>query len=188
MMTREKLFLLATALVALTATSAWADDSQPANFWQTPAVEGFGKIHNLPDSAYRPQADHQYKIVFSLTTGAKQPDQLNPGLESVARAVNLYVASGVPISNLHFVAVASAAATPLALDDEHYRSAFGVANPNLAAIAALRKSGVDVAVCGQSVAAHQYQYNWIDKSVTTALSALTTITTLQQQGYALVPL
>jgi intracellular sulfur oxidation DsrE/DsrF family protein len=43
-------------------------------------------------------------------------------------------------------------------------------------------------VCGQAVAEHDYPYEAIDRHVTLALSALTTITELQQQGYALMPL
>jgi intracellular sulfur oxidation DsrE/DsrF family protein len=55
-------------------------------------------------------------------------------------------------------------------------------------IALLRKAGVDVAVCGQAVAEHHFDYAWVDQSVTTALSGLTTVTTLEQSGYALMPL
>jgi intracellular sulfur oxidation DsrE/DsrF family protein len=188
-MNKNIIHLLAAALVATASFSAHArGDAEPAGFWQTPAIEGFGKMHNLPDAAYKPQPGHVYKIVFSLTSGAKQPDQKNPALDRVARTVNLYVAAGVPRKDLKFVAVASGAATPFVLDDAHYRAAYGVANPNLAEIAALRKAGVDIAVCGQAVAEHGYQYGWVDNSVTLALSALTTVTTLEQKGYALMPL
>jgi len=38
------------------------------------------------------------------------------------------------------------------------------------------------------VAEHKIAYEWIDSSVTVALSALTTITTLEHQGYHLMPL
>ncbi|MGH8210148.1 MAG: DsrE family protein, partial [Steroidobacteraceae bacterium] len=79
-------------------------------------------------------------------------------------------------------------ATPIALNDDRYKAAYGMTNPNLALIALLRKAGVDVAVCGQAVAEHEFQYDWIDSSVTLALAALTTITTLEQQGYSLMPL
>ena len=80
------------------------------------------------------------------------------------------------------------AATPLALDDAHYRAAVGVGNPNTELIEKLRAAGVDVSVCGQAVAEHHYSYDWIGKHVTLTLSALTTITTLQHQGYSLVPM
>jgi intracellular sulfur oxidation DsrE/DsrF family protein len=47
---------------------------------------------------------------------------------------------------------------------------------------------VDVAVCGQAVLESNYETSWISRDVTLALSALTTITLLQQEGYALMPL
>lgn len=177
------------ASLLLSASGAYAaDNGMTPGFWTTPAIQGFGKMHELPNSAYRPDAGKSYKIVFALTKGAKSPNDVNPALDHVARTVNLYVASGVPVPQLKFVAIAYGEATPLALDDAHYREKFGVANPNLVLIAQLRKAGVDVAVCGQAVAEHHFDYAWVDKSVTTALSGLTTVTTLEQAGYALMPL
>jgi DNA-binding transcriptional ArsR family regulator/intracellular sulfur oxidation DsrE/DsrF family protein len=173
------------AVLGLALTSAGAMAAE--GFWITPTIEGAGRIHPLPQAHYQPDATASYKVVFSLT-GAGKPDQLNPGLQRLARSVNLYTGAGVPLEHLHFVAVASGAATPLALDDAHYRTTFGHDNPNLPVIAGLRAAGVDVAVCGQAVAEHDYPYEAIDRHVTLALSALTTITELQQQGYALMPL
>jgi intracellular sulfur oxidation DsrE/DsrF family protein len=173
------------AVAVLVATAAAAAEPE---FWTTPAIAGYGRMHPLPQAAYRPDAGSRYKIVFDLTAAAKNPADVNPALDRVAKTVNLYVASGVPLSHLKFVAVAHGPATALALDDEHYRALFGVANPNLPLIAALRKAGVDVAVCGQAVAELKYDYAWLDKSVTLSLSALTTITTLESAGYVLLPL
>jgi intracellular sulfur oxidation DsrE/DsrF family protein len=75
-----------------------------------------------------------------------------------------------------------------ALDNEHYRQKYGVDNPNLGVIRTLRTAGIDVAACGQAIADHQEQYQWIAPQVTLALSGLTTITTLEHQGYVLMPL
>jgi intracellular sulfur oxidation DsrE/DsrF family protein len=178
---------LAVSVLTLTSFSAVFAD-EPVDFWTTPAIQGAGKMHYLPDAAYKPRAEQTYKVVFALSRGAKSPTEVNPALDHVARAVNLYAASGVPLDHLKFVAVAYGAATPLVLDDTQYRAAFGVPNPNLPIIQKLRAAGVDVAVCGQAVAEHQYQYDWVDKRVTISLSALTTITTLENQGYGLLQL
>ncbi len=151
-------------------------------------ISAAGAFHPLPQAAYQPDRAATYKVVFALSKDSDKPSAVNPGLERLARTVNLYAASGVPLDHLKFVAVAYGPATPLALDDAHYRAQFGVANPNLPVIAQLRKAGVDVAVCGQAVAEHHYQNDWVAKDVTLALSALTTITELEQQGYGLMPL
>jgi intracellular sulfur oxidation DsrE/DsrF family protein len=142
---------MATVALGVVSMGASAGD-EPDGFWITPAIQGFGKIHLVPQAAYKPDPH------------------------------------GVPLSHLKFVAVAYAGATPLALNDAAYKEAYGVSNPNLALIASLRKAGVDVAVCAQAVAEHKIAYESIDSSVTVALSALTTITTLEHQGYHLMPL
>jgi intracellular sulfur oxidation DsrE/DsrF family protein len=186
-MVTVKIFI-ATAALAAASLSAQAGTMDSPDFWTTPTVHDYGKIHFLPNAAFKPQLGHTYKVVFSLTQGARQPDEVSPALDHVARAVNLYVASGVPLSKLKFVAVASGSATSLALDDAHYRAQFGVPNPNLPLIAVLKKDGITIAVCGQAMAEHHFEYDWIDSRVTLSLSALTTITTLQQAGYAFMPL
>jgi intracellular sulfur oxidation DsrE/DsrF family protein len=186
-MNNIRTFLAALAL-AFASVSAHAAPEDPAGFWTTPTIQGYGKMHNLPVGAFKPQPGHTYKVVFAMTQAAAQPDKVNPALDHVARTVNLYAASGVPLAKLKFVAVAYGAATPLALDDAHYREAYGVPNPNLPLIAQLKKAGVTIAICGQAVAEHHFQYDWINPDVTLALSGLTTIRTLQQQGYALMPL
>ncbi|KFI21912.1 DsrE family protein [Nitrosococcus oceani] len=160
-----------------------AGDSQ-----QALAIQSAGQIYSVPQAAYQPDRKSTYKVVFDLTQAAVKPNQLSPALERVARTVNLYVNAGVPLQHLKFVAVAHGAATSIALDEAHYREQYGTANPNLPVIEELRKAGVDIAVCGQAVAEHHYAYEWIDSRVTLALSALTTIMDLQQQGYALMPL
>ena len=156
----------------------------------TPAlpITAAGAIHAVPHAAYLPSREATYKVVFALSKGADKPGQVNPSLERVARTVNLYAAAGVPVDHLKFVAVAYGPATALVLDDAHYRAQFGTANPNLEILRQLRRAGVDVAVCGQAMAEHHYPDAWRSGEVTLALSALTTITVLEQQGYALMPL
>jgi intracellular sulfur oxidation DsrE/DsrF family protein len=176
---------LAAVLGLATVTAAFAEDS---NFWQNPVVQSAGHMHPLPKAAYQPDAKATYKVVFSVSKGADKPDQINPALDRVARTVNLYASAGVPTNHLQFVAIVSGPATALTLDDEHYKQKFGVANPNLPVIEELKKAGVDVAVCGQAVAESKFEYDWLNPHVTLALSALTTITELEQKGYALMPL
>jgi len=178
---KPSILLLSCVALVFGCTAALAQKA-PA------VITAAGAYQPLPKAAYQPDPAATYKVVFSLTKGSDKPDQINPGLERVARTVNLYVASGVPLDHLKFVAVAYSAATGLVLDDEHYKAQFGTANPNLAAIAQLRKAGIDVAVCGQAMAEHHYANEWASKDVTLALSALTAISELELKGYALIPL
>ena len=109
-----KMLKLGAAALVLGYTSMAMGSDMPNDFWSTPTIHGYGRIHYLRDSAYQPFPDQTYKIVFGLTRGAKQPGEVNPGLDRVARTVNLYVAAGVPLKQLKFVAVASGEATALA--------------------------------------------------------------------------
>ncbi|KQZ79345.1 sulfur reduction protein DsrE [Rhodanobacter sp. Root561] len=176
-------FAPALLALALFSTGAVAGN----DFWQTPTIHGAGRIHPMPQAAYQPDRQATYKVVFSLGKAGDKPTAVSPSLDHVARAVNLYVNAGVPLSHLKFVAIAAGPATPIVLNDAQYRKKYGVANPNLPLIAQLRKAGVDVAVCAQAVAEHDFQYDWVDPQVTVALSGLTTVIDLQQQGYALSP-
>ena len=188
--------LLAAGLCAASATvfaaepaAAAGDAATPPGFWQNPAIPGYGEVHPLPKAAYQPQPAETYKVVFSVTKAAEKPADTSSALEAVARAVNLYVSAGVPLDHLKFVVILSGAMTDSALDDEHYKLKLGAdKNPNLDLIRKLRSAGVDVAVCGQAVLGRKEQYEWVAPEVKVALSALTTITMLQHEGYALMPL
>jgi intracellular sulfur oxidation DsrE/DsrF family protein len=179
--------VLSATLVAWGAAALGADVALAQEFWQTPAVPGVGKMHPLPTAAFQPEKNETYKVVFSVQAGGRT-DEPNPSLDRVARTVNLYASAGVPLSHLKFVAVMYGAATDAALDNEHYRQKYGVDNPNLDLIRKLHNAGVNVAVCGQAAAEHRDHYEWIAPEVTLALSALTTITTLEHEGYVLMPL
>jgi intracellular sulfur oxidation DsrE/DsrF family protein len=179
--------VLSMGLFAVGVSHAQGSAGPAADFWQTPTVAGFGKMHPLPDAGDQPQRAATYKIVFSLTKGDK-PDKVNPSLDQVARAVNLYAWAGVPPDHRKFVAVLHGDATAAALDNAHYRQQFGVDNPDLQIIRELRAAGVEIVVCGQAVAEHHFQYEWIASNVTLVLSAMTTITILENQGYGLMPL
>ncbi|KGT92459.1 sulfur reduction protein DsrE [Erwinia typographi] len=158
--------------------------ADPAGFWSTPAIKGYGEIHYEADVAYKPAVSDSNKIVFQITKAENRPKDPNLGLQRVARVVNLYVASGVPANQLKFVVSVTGDGTPAMLNNEHYKKMFGMDNPNLKLISQLREKGVDVSVCDQSVAFHHFQHDWIDKSVTHALSSPTTVSTLENQGYA----
>lgn len=163
-----------------------AEPTDPDGFWSTPAVDGYGKIHYEPDAAFKPVVGLSNKVVFQITKSEGEMTRPNLGLERVARVVNLYIASGVPADDLHFVVSVTGDATPAMLDNAHFQQFYKADNPNLALIGALNKLGVKVSVCDQSVAFHHFPKEWIDQSVIHALSSPTTVSTLENQGYALL--
>jgi len=187
MRTFDRSIGLVCGVLLLSGMAAGADALAAPTTPVTPAVAGYGAVLPLPQAAYQPQPGDTYKVVFPVSLAGKKPSEPSPALERVARAVNLYVSAGVPLDHLKFVAVIHGPATGAALDDAHYRTKFGTANPNLPLIDKLRSAGVEVVVCGQAVAGMGYKNEWLAPSVTLALSAITTITVLEHQGYLLMP-
>jgi intracellular sulfur oxidation DsrE/DsrF family protein len=172
-----------SALGMLAATGVQAQEWN----WTNPVIKEFGAVVPRQDAALQPDKNADYKVVFNVTAWAT-PDKVQPGLERVARSVNLFASAGVPASHLHFIAVIHGPATPAVLDDSHYREKFSVDNPNVKLIAALKNAGVQVVVCAQALATFKFPDGWVDPDVEVTLAALTDLIILQQQGYILVPL
>ncbi|MHB1589254.1 MAG: DsrE family protein [Metallibacterium scheffleri] len=174
------------ALAAAMALSASAFAAHPAGFWVKPAIPAYGPVHIWPEAIDRPSPNKTYKALFDVTQGKPAADQVNPGLDHIARAVNTFVAAGVPLSHLKFDVIIHGGATPIALNEKAYMAKFGHANPNLAVIADLKKAGVNVMVCGNALGDMDFTPAEVNPDIKVALSALSTLIIQQNQGYALM--
>lgn len=159
---------------------------EPSGFWSEPTIAGAGRIHYNKDLAFQPNPKGTYKVVFGITKMGAAPNKVSKSWSHVARAVNLYVAAGVPVSHLKFVAIAFGGGTATVIDNAHYKAKYGVDNPNLKIIKELKAKGVKVAVCRQAVAEHHFSRDWVSKDVQLAVSGLTTLIDFQLKGYALL--
>ncbi len=155
--------------------------------WVNPAVPDFGSSVALPDSAMQPDRNADYKVVFNITAGGPN-DKINPSLERVARAANIFASAGVPLSHLHFIAVVHGPATPSVLDNDHYQEKFSSDNPNVKLISELKAAGVKVVVCGQALANSKFPQEWVNKDVEVTLSAISSVIILEKQGYVIFPM
>lgn len=174
----------ASALVAL----AIAGFVPPANAadtqWAYPAIQKYGPVHPLPKAGVQPKAHHVYKAVFDVTSGIKDPAKPEGGLDHVARAVNVFASAGVSTRNLRFVAILHGPSTPAILNNAAYKKKYGVDNPNVPLIDALRKAGVHVDVCGQALADLGIDHADVYNQVQIDLSALATTVIYGDMGYA----
>lgn len=152
-----------------------------------PVIKDFGRIQPLPAAINQPSPETTHKAVFDITKPAADASQPNPGLDRVARAVNLFASAGVPRDKRDFVAVIHGPATPSVLNVAQYQAQFGRENPNTKLIKALRDADVAVHVCGQALAKHGFDQDWVDPNVDVALSALSDLIIYGNRGYALVP-
>lgn len=175
--------LLALSCIALIATAAPAGDS---GVWQHPLIQSAGKMHFLPDAVFMPDPAATYKAVFDVTTAASDPKQAVEGLDDVARTVNLFAAAKVPMDHLKLVVLLRGGALSAILTDAQYRKQYDTDNPNRKIIHELKGVGVQFVACGQAVTGRKYEAGWIDPDVQVALSGLTTLILLQNQGYAVM--
>jgi intracellular sulfur oxidation DsrE/DsrF family protein len=99
----------------------------------------------------------------------------------------LHAVGGVPKENLHVVLAIHGGATYATLNDKAYHTKYGVDNPNTKLIQALNESGVvDLFVCGQSLIGRGVDSDTLSPFVKVATSMLTTATTYQLKGYAML--
>lgn len=182
----RKHYRLVAALIGISLCPAVFAAPPMIGPWVTPAIKA-GPMHPLPNAAYQPSKTTTYKAIFAVTRPSKGANDPDGGLTPVARAVNVFASAGVPLDHLKFVVlIYGMEASPMVLDNAHYKARFGKDNPNLAVIHELTKAGIKVVVCGQALAAGGIEHSWVDPDVTIALSALSTMVILQDEGYAVL--
>jgi intracellular sulfur oxidation DsrE/DsrF family protein len=150
-----------------------------------PLVPGHGGVVLLPRAAEQPRKGA--KAVFDITADA-EPGEVNKGLEQVARLLNLYGAAGLKAGDVKIAAVCHGAADKAVLSDAAYLARFKLAaNPNLPLIRDLKKAGVEVFVCGQSLHDLGFKTEEVAEEVPVADSAMLVLVNKQAAGYAYIP-
>jgi intracellular sulfur oxidation DsrE/DsrF family protein len=175
--------LLLVAGTACRAPAPTEAHKPVANAPVIPEADGYVAIEG---AALPPRESVTYRAVFDATRAADQPSQILPAFNMAGSELNALGASGVPLTNAKFVIVVHGAAVNALLDGEHYKARFGVNNPNLAVIAGLTKSDVQIYVCGQQLAFDGTDAKTLASDVKVASDALIVLMTYQNQGYALL--
>jgi intracellular sulfur oxidation DsrE/DsrF family protein len=179
MTTITLVFALSLAPVSTPAAPPW-----PAPV--APAISGADGFVIIPGAVLPPERDRTYRAVFDATRAAEQPDQLVPALNMAGSELNGLGASHVPLSQANFVVVFHGPAVDGILDAAHYREKFHVDNPNLPVLAAMRKAGVQLYVCGQYLAFEHIDPHTLSPDVKVASDALIVLIRHQNDGYALM--
>jgi intracellular sulfur oxidation DsrE/DsrF family protein len=166
-------------LASLSAVSSACAEEPTFAF---PLIQGYGGVATFRQAAEQPRKG--VRVVLDITADSK-PDEVNRGLESVARYLNLNAQAGHAASDVKLALVLHGGATKCALSDEAYRRhAKAEANPNLPLLRELNKHGVEVFVCGQSLARNKYQASEVTGELTIAASAMTVNINRQLAGFA----
>ena len=159
-----------------------ADVTAPA----APTIPGALPYVAIPGAAAAPDKSRVYKVIFDVTRAAGTPDQPVEGVLFAATDLSALRGQGVPAQNTRFALIFHGPSVSGILNDASYRAKFGVPNPNLKMLAALRQAGVDVLVCGQFLGAMQIDPKTLTTDVTVASEAFLTLITYQNNGYAVL--
>lgn len=165
-------------LLLLLAVSALAQS--PA--LEYPLIQGHGGVFRLAGAEAPVEGS---RLVLDVTT-ADSTGKVNKGFALAARYVNLFAL--YEIQDAKVAVVLHGGATKESLDDAQYKERFGKANPNRELLQQLRKAGVDVVVCGQSVVHNGFAPEALAPEVGLAASAATALTTRQKEGYSYLPI
>lgn len=169
--------------LALTAPGAAQDMSA---FHTGPVFDQFGEHAAVEADMLIPKGT-VFQIAFDRTDGA-EPGEISRAINTPARFINMHVAAGVPLRNIHLALVVHGKAGVDLLTDAAYAKRHPVkANANIPLVKALLEKGVRFIICGQSAAASGIAKQDLIPGVEMALSATTAHALLQQQGYTLNP-
>jgi len=152
-----------------------------------PVIEAFGAVYDIPGETFVTPKDRAFRVVFEVAEAPADTTVLNRNLETVARFLNMHVRAGVPRDSLFAAVVLHGPAARATLRNEAYRARFGVDNPDLALLEALHAAGVRIILCGQSSMSRGFYPELVAAPVQIALSAMTALTVLRQDGYLLNP-
>lgn len=168
-------------MISLATVFSFADGKSESSF-AFPRIADFGGIVREMGAAEPPRRG--VKIVFDITADGK-PEERNKGLENVARYLNLNEDAGFKPVDVTLALVLHGAATKAALNDLAYANRTGVnKNPNSELIHELNACGVEIFVCGQSLARNKFSLEEVADEVTVAVSAMTVNANKQQDGYS----
>jgi intracellular sulfur oxidation DsrE/DsrF family protein len=126
----------------------------------------------------------EYKVAVDVYGNQKDSTKIHGSLDEVARTFNLHLANGVPKEKLKMAVVIHGMAVYAILNEESYQERFKISNPNLVALEALNKAGIELIVCGQNLGFFNFSREQISPLVKVAYSAKTALVTLDQKGYS----
>lgn len=151
-----------------------------------PEFDPYGKVYAVPDANFPKTTEGNMHAVFDVSRQYKDRPGPNPLIETAARYYNLHLQNGYASTQLKAALVVHGSAVFDLLSNEAYREKFGKDNPNAPLVEALIKKGVTVVLCGQSATHHGVALNKSVPGTKMALSAMTALVSLQNEGYRLI--
>ena len=167
------------AVAAIILPAAVLAETPP--FKPGPMIAEYGAAAAVPGAENIPPGT-VFKVAFDVSD-AGEAGSINRRFNSLARFLNMHGQAGVPIEDMRLALIVHGTAAVDLTQDARY----GGTNANAGLIKALVDAGVDVMICGQSMAARNIQAEELLPGVQISLSAMTAHALLQQQGFSLNP-
>lgn len=180
----RSLALASAALLTLAAPAPAIGAHWPAP--RPPIIPGIDGYVPIPGAAVTADKATIYRAVWDVTRRAKAPAELAPGVLQAADTVGTLSATGAPMAHIRFVLAFHGGGLDAILTDAAYRARYGVPNPNLPVLAALKARGAELYVCGQNLAGDDVDPASLTPLVTVAADALAVLVIYQDRGYALM--
>jgi intracellular sulfur oxidation DsrE/DsrF family protein len=175
-----------SALLALGLGLSGQTLAGPGDFKSGPVIEGYGEVASRVKQTYPVPKDQHFKVAFDIGNQS-EAGQLNRGIESLARFLNMHAAAGVNPDNIKLALVVHGKAVFDVLNDDAHFKKLARGNSHSSLLKALMDNGVRIMVCGQTAAYYGIDNNLLFPGVEMSLSAMTAHAQLQQQGYSLNP-
>ena len=153
-------------------------------------VPGYDAARDVPGAAELPDPTIDYKVLFSVSNGAKDPAaEVNPMLPTLARYLNTLGKYGVPANHRHLVVMFHQRSPDfdIVMTNEAYKARYnGKDNPNIALIHALKQAGVEFRACGQALGGRKIDAKDVNADIQIDLWAMTSMMNLQMKGFVRV--
>lgn len=154
-----------------------------------PVIKGgkFSGVIPVDNPTEIPDPKMDYKILFELVdaTSDSMIKENNPGLDEIARVINLHAASGIPVKKIIPVVVVHAGALFSLMTNEAYQKKYKTDNPNLKILDDMTKLGIKFIACGQAMNFVGVTKEELLPFVKISLTAQTVISGYQLKGYVL---
>jgi len=147
-------------------------------------IRKVGASTPVPNPSFVGDKTVDYKVAWDVTAAPDKPDAMPAGLARPANFLMMAEENGLDRKRVHLAIILHGGATSAVLTNEAYKAAKGVDNPSIALIKAMTDAGVQVIVCGQSLANNKIARDQVLPFVKVATSATFARATLHAQGYA----
>ena len=171
-------------LIALVTTSlTYAQEAHTGE-----VIKDYGKVFTVTNPDFKTDTTAQFKAVFDVARSFDDPAKPNALIETAARFINMHREAGIPSENIKVALVVHASAYSDILKNEFYQEKFPEisTNPNAELISQLSDQGVQVILCGQTAASRKITKAEALPEIKIALSAMTALVQLQNEGYQLI--